>query len=94
MLPFRSGFVATSDRPNPLSIGEPPESLGLGDTSTARCVLGPVDLPPWKRQRVLPGSALTRQQPPARVLAPQRSRPSRRFDDGWLDTNVMSRTYQ
>ena len=34
VLPFRSGFVATSDRPNPLSIGEPPESLGLGDTCT------------------------------------------------------------
>ena len=33
-LPFRSGFIATSDRPNPLSIGAPPESLGLGDTCT------------------------------------------------------------
>jgi hypothetical protein len=25
-----------------------------------------------------------------RVLAPQRSRPLRRFGDGWLDTNLMS----
>jgi hypothetical protein len=57
-------------------------------------VFGPVDLPPWKRQRALPGSALTWQQPPARVLAPQRSRPLRRFGDGRLDTNVMSRFYQ
>jgi hypothetical protein len=31
---------------------------------------------PWKRQRALPGSALTWQRPPTRVLAPQRSRPS------------------
>jgi hypothetical protein len=43
------------------------------------CVLGPVDLPPWKRQRALPDSALTWQQPPARVLAPQRSPPLRRL---------------
>jgi hypothetical protein len=46
-------------------------------------VLGPVDLPPWKRQRALPGSALTRQQPPARVLAPQRSRPLHRKVPHW-----------
>src|ERR1700756_4863936 len=52
-------------------------------------VFGPVDLPPWKRQRALPSSALTWQQPPARVLAPQRRRPLRRLGDGWLDTNVM-----
>src|SRR5580704_5375468 len=26
--------VATSDRPNPLSIGEPPQTLDLGDTRT------------------------------------------------------------
>src|SRR6202030_2822500 len=29
-------------------------------------VFGPVDFPPWKRQRALPGSALTWQPPPAR----------------------------
>ena len=34
MLPFSSGFVATSDRPNPLSIGAPALALGLGDTGT------------------------------------------------------------
>jgi hypothetical protein len=58
------------------------------------CVLGPVDLPSWKRQRALPGSALTWQQPPARVLAPQRRRLLRRFGDGWLETSLMSRFYQ
>jgi hypothetical protein len=31
-LPFRSGFVATSDRPNPVSIGAPAQALGFGDT--------------------------------------------------------------
>jgi hypothetical protein len=36
MLPFRSGFIASSDRPNPLSMRAPPESLGLGDTCTTR----------------------------------------------------------
>ena len=41
-------------------------------------------MPPCKRQRALPGSALTWQRPPARVLAPQRSRPLRRFGkDYW-----------
>ena len=30
---------------------------------------------PWERQRALPGSAPTWQQPPARVLAPERRRP-------------------
>jgi hypothetical protein len=33
-LPFRSGFVVTSDRQNPLSIGAPAQALGLGDTCT------------------------------------------------------------
>jgi predicted ATPase len=46
------------------------------------------------RQRALPGSALTWQQPPARVLAPQRRRPLRRLGDVWSDANVMSRLYQ
>jgi DNA-binding XRE family transcriptional regulator len=31
-IPFRSGFVVTSDRPNPLSIGAPAQALGFGDT--------------------------------------------------------------
>jgi hypothetical protein len=37
-------------------------------------VLGPVESPPWKRQRRLPGSTLTRQGVPFRVQAPQRGR--------------------
>ena len=31
---FQIQFVATSDRPNPLSIGEPPQTLDLSDTRT------------------------------------------------------------
>jgi hypothetical protein len=51
--------------------------LGSGNLRRARpaCVFGPVDLPPWERQRALPGSAPTWQQPPACVLAPERRRP-------------------
>ncbi len=41
-------------------------------------VLGPVDSPPWKRQRLLPGSTLTRQGAPVWVQAPQRGRSFRR----------------
>jgi hypothetical protein len=41
-------------------------------------VLGPVESPPWKRQRRLPGSILTRQAAPFRVRAPQRGRSLRR----------------
>jgi len=37
-------------------------------------VLGPVESPPWKRQRRFPASILTRQRVPFRVLAPQRGR--------------------
>jgi hypothetical protein len=41
-------------------------------------VFGPVDNPPWKRQRPFPSSTLTMQVPPARVLAPQSGRSLRR----------------
>ena len=41
-------------------------------------VLGPVERPPWKRQRRLPGSTLTRQGAPVWVQAPQRGRSLRR----------------
>src|ERR1700726_2551230 len=34
-LSFRSGFVVTSDRPSPLSIGAPAQSLGLADAVAA-----------------------------------------------------------
>jgi hypothetical protein len=57
-------------------------------------VLGPVDLPPWKRQRALPGSALTWQRPQTRVLAPQRCRPLRRIGDGRSDANTIFRFSQ
>jgi hypothetical protein len=57
-------------------------------------VFGPVDLPPWKRQRAMPGSALTWQQPPARVLAPQRRRPLRRLGDVWSDADITVRLSQ
>ena len=42
----------------------------IADIARPLSVLGPVESPPWKRQRVFPGSARTRQLPPARVLAP------------------------
>jgi integrase len=35
-------------------------------------VFGPVDKPPWKRQRAFPSSTLTKHLPPARVFAPHR----------------------
>lgn len=41
-------------------------------------VLGPVESPPWKRQRCLPGSTLTRQGTPFRVRAPHQGRSLRR----------------
>ena len=69
-------------------------SLGLGNTIATGLRLRTLDLPPWKRQRALPGSALTWQQPPARVLAPQRRRPLRRLGDVWshADITVQSPT--
>ena len=44
---------------------------------------------PWERQRALPGSAPTWQQPPARVLAPERRRPM-----VWSDAKVMCQSFQ
>ena len=37
-------------------------------------VFGPVERPPWKRQRFLPSSSLTKQVPRALVFAPRWSR--------------------
>jgi len=79
-------------RAHPRSIAAPPQALGLGDTCTTSLRLH--DLPPWKRQRALPGSALTWQQPPARVLAPERRRPLRRLGDVWSDAKVMCQSFQ
>ena len=42
--------------------------------SRPACVFGPVDNPPWKRQRAFPRSTLTKQVPPARLIAPHRGR--------------------
>jgi hypothetical protein len=42
--------------------------------SLPSAVLGPVESPPWKRQRLLPGSTLTKQGTPFRVRAPQQGR--------------------
>ena len=44
-------------------------------------VLGPVESPPWQRQRRLPGSTLSRQGVPFRVLAPQQGRSLSRSGD-------------
>jgi hypothetical protein len=44
-------------------------------------VLGPVESPPWKRQRLFPASTLIRQGLPFRVLAPHRGRSLRRSGD-------------
>ena len=41
--------------PIPLSIMSPPQALRVGAMrARPACVFGPVDLPPWKRQRALP----------------------------------------
>ena len=50
-------------------------------------VLGPVDNPPWNRQRRFPGTTLMMQAAPARVLAPHLGRNLRRLSMNQPDWN-------
>ena len=53
-----------------LAVSAPPFPLCLSDPRAPSLRLRARRQPPRKRQRAFPGSALTRQAPPARVLAP------------------------
>jgi hypothetical protein len=78
----------TCDRPNHFSIGEPPQTLDLGDTRTTSLGLRTSRFATVEAARALPGSALTWQQPPARVLAPRRRRPLRRLGEVWSHADI------
>ena len=75
--------------PIPLSIMSPPQALRVGDTCTTSLRLRAGRFAAVEAATRVAGSALTWQQPPARVW-PQKAPPLRRLGDVWSDANITS----